>query len=303
VGAGVSEESEQTGSLPASVSAGSPARPENATAISETPEEAHVEVHHKPKPVHGWREFVGEYAIIVLGVLTALAAEQSVEWLHWQTEVSAARKAITQEIQENNSRLFGRRIAVASCMDRQAKEVAEALDALEAGRKPEPFTSFHVVTGSLVSDSEWQSERAAQTLVHFPRDELALLSRYYGQMQVFSAWIEEELDTWKELSVLENPPQSIGASDILRMRIALRIAQGFIAPAFMLGDLIGGVGGWRRAAFGFPHTDGGTGCIDGCAVAARQRQHGQRQQNKRKGFHQGLLSHSPPPQKMLMVAG
>src|SRR6185312_3914550 len=166
-------------------------------------------------------EFVGEYAIIVLGVLTALAAEQSVEWLHWQTEVSAARKAITQEIQENNSRLFGRRIAVASCMDRQAKEVAEALDALEAGRKPEHFTSFHVVTGSLVSDSEWQSERAAQTPVHFPRDELALLSRYYGQMQVFSAWIEEELDTWKELSVLENPPQSIGASDILRMRIAL----------------------------------------------------------------------------------
>jgi hypothetical protein len=37
---------------------------------------------HKPKPIHNWREFLKEYAIIVLGVATALAAEQGVEWLH-----------------------------------------------------------------------------------------------------------------------------------------------------------------------------------------------------------------------------
>ena len=30
---------------------------------------------HLPKPLHGWREFVGEVAIIVLGVLIALGAE------------------------------------------------------------------------------------------------------------------------------------------------------------------------------------------------------------------------------------
>ncbi|MDB5442210.1 MAG: hypothetical protein JWP73_586, partial [Phenylobacterium sp.] len=30
---------------------------------------------HKPKPWHGLREFLKEYAIIVVGVLTALAAE------------------------------------------------------------------------------------------------------------------------------------------------------------------------------------------------------------------------------------
>jgi len=30
---------------------------------------------HKPKPWHGWREFLKEYGIIVLGVLTALGLE------------------------------------------------------------------------------------------------------------------------------------------------------------------------------------------------------------------------------------
>lgn len=33
---------------------------------------------HKPKPWHGPREFLKEYLIIVVGVLTALAAEQTV---------------------------------------------------------------------------------------------------------------------------------------------------------------------------------------------------------------------------------
>ena len=30
---------------------------------------------HLPKPLHGWRAFLGEVGIIVLGVLIALAAE------------------------------------------------------------------------------------------------------------------------------------------------------------------------------------------------------------------------------------
>ena len=34
---------------------------------------------HLPKPLHGWREFVGEVAIIVLGVLIALTLEAVVD--------------------------------------------------------------------------------------------------------------------------------------------------------------------------------------------------------------------------------
>ena len=34
---------------------------------------------HLPKPLHGWREFVGEVGIIVIGVLIALGAEQLLE--------------------------------------------------------------------------------------------------------------------------------------------------------------------------------------------------------------------------------
>ena len=57
---------------------------------------------HKPKPWHGLREFLKEYAIIVVGkVLTALAAEQAVEWLHTRTEVAEAREALRHELGAN----------------------------------------------------------------------------------------------------------------------------------------------------------------------------------------------------------
>jgi hypothetical protein len=53
---------------------------------------------HKPKPWHGVREFLKEYAIIVVGVLTALGAEQAAEWGHRTEEVAQARKALHREI-------------------------------------------------------------------------------------------------------------------------------------------------------------------------------------------------------------
>lgn len=56
---------------------------------------------HLPKPLHGWRAFVGEVGIIVVGVLIALAAEQVVEALHWRAEMSGERQALYSEAREN----------------------------------------------------------------------------------------------------------------------------------------------------------------------------------------------------------
>ena len=56
---------------------------------------------HKPKPFHGWREFLKEYGIIVLGVLTALAGEQAVEEIHYRGEVREARAALKAEVEED----------------------------------------------------------------------------------------------------------------------------------------------------------------------------------------------------------
>jgi hypothetical protein len=58
---------------------------------------------HKPKTWHGPREFFREYLIIVIGVATALAGEQAIEWMHHQTELRETREALREEIAENGS--------------------------------------------------------------------------------------------------------------------------------------------------------------------------------------------------------
>src|SRR5690348_9153654 len=59
-----------------------PSEPIEGAAPSREGEGA-VEV-HKPKRWRGFRGFIKEYLIIVVGVLTALGAEQAAEWLHWK---------------------------------------------------------------------------------------------------------------------------------------------------------------------------------------------------------------------------
>ena len=44
-----------------------------------------------PKPLHGWRAFVGEVGIIVIGVLIALGAQQIAETIHWRFETAQLR--------------------------------------------------------------------------------------------------------------------------------------------------------------------------------------------------------------------
>jgi hypothetical protein len=191
----------------------------DAADATPPPEEPKMEI-HKPKPVHNWREFLKEYAIIVLGVATALAAEQAVEWLHWQGEVKAARQAIHAEMANNNGS-FVRRIAIAPCMKKQAGEAERILDDLEAKRPPGRFTVFHPGNGMLINDSEWQSERSAQSLTHFPREELAQMGRYYAQKGRIEGWTTDENTAWQELGALRHPPKDIAAGDLLRLRAAL----------------------------------------------------------------------------------
>lgn len=60
---------------------------------------------HKPNPWHGFREFLKEYAIIVVGVLTALGGEQIVEWAHHRAELVEARKALRAEVMNDAGNL------------------------------------------------------------------------------------------------------------------------------------------------------------------------------------------------------
>ena len=179
----------------------------------------------KPKPIHNMREFLKEVGIIVLSIVIAISLEQTVEFFHWKNEVKIARQAIAAEIAVNNASFYARRIAFAPCMDRQIREAQAMIADIEAKRKPRPFTSFHLTSGSLISDSEWQADRASQVLTHFSRSELALLSRYYTRSGTLDGIRDQERAAWRELSLLRNPSAELGPAELNRLRVNLITAQ------------------------------------------------------------------------------
>ena len=81
---------------------------------------------HKPKPWHGLREFLKEYVIIVVGVLTALAGEQVVERLDWAHKVHTAEDAMRAELLVDDGPQVYQREAMHDCL-------VARLDAIRAG--------------------------------------------------------------------------------------------------------------------------------------------------------------------------
>jgi len=122
-----------------------------ADPLPPPPEEPPMEF-HKPKPVHNWREFLKEYAIIVLGVATALLAEQGVEWLHWNSRVRDAIAAMRIELRNDDGPQAYERIALDSCF---AQELDAIQNAIEAGRPRQEIVAL--VKGYLAPTPTWDS--------------------------------------------------------------------------------------------------------------------------------------------------
>jgi hypothetical protein len=84
-----------------------------------------------PKPLHGWRSFLGEVGIIVLGVLIALGAGQSVESWQLHKKIERAEAAMRLELAEDDGPQAYGRVVIGGCLD---KEIATIHDG--AGQMP-----------------------------------------------------------------------------------------------------------------------------------------------------------------------
>jgi hypothetical protein len=161
-----------------------------------------------PKVPHGWREFLKEYAIVVLGVLTALVLEQMVGAAHDRALAREARQAIDQELQDNLDRVAYRADQQA-CNERRLNEVQALLagwhgdDAFPAGLK----VGFPGDVG--VSDQRWQANLTSGRFSEEPAEEQADQAGLYTLIRVIDMIENKEIDYWVRLRMLELGSQSL----------------------------------------------------------------------------------------------
>ena len=157
---------------------------------------------HLPKPMHGWRAFVGEVGIIVIGVLIALAAGQLVELVNQRKEAAQADDIIRGELAYNLGRLQSR-LQIRSCVDERISEIERLLDrAATQPRLQHPIWIGRPQYWTLQS-SRWDAESQAGHAALIDRRELAEYGLTYALMRDTENEMMLEQTDWAKLRMLE----------------------------------------------------------------------------------------------------
>jgi hypothetical protein len=153
---------------------------------------------HKPKPWHGVREFLKEYLIIVVGVLSALGAEQTVEVLHRHGEIEEARRALDDEVGFDLT-VFDTRLALRGCMDARLDELSRWRKAFDVG-PPLPLASLPpAIPGFVERTAVWRV--ATGTAVgQMPFSARVAYGRFYDAVAEGQDRRRRERDLWLDVA-------------------------------------------------------------------------------------------------------
>jgi hypothetical protein len=167
---------------------------------------------HKPKPWHGLREFLKEYAIIFVGVLTALAAEQVVENFHWTERTGEARQQLADELGTDASAGLAW-LSLAPCFNRQlvgleAQLWAARSSGVFAGHSPGYAPPLFVFT----SDA-WLNARSLQISDHLSPKEVRTFTQAYFFPPELSGDVTRLHEEAAELAPLSRPLPHITAAE------------------------------------------------------------------------------------------
>jgi hypothetical protein len=219
----ISQSNTPIGSHTAAISVESSALPGIPTTVQEHPKPM-LEVHAPHNAVHTWKSFFIHIAIIVIGLLIAVGLEQTVEWIHWRERVAQARESIHEETAKNG-RYYVLRQATQECISKRLGVLRSVVDAVAAHRPVEPIGHTNPEVGRPLADAIWESERASQTLTHFPRDELAKLSTVYAALVSLRRWEGQELNAYSNIAIMEGDPGRLGAEDLALLRQDIEMAE------------------------------------------------------------------------------
>lgn len=163
----------------------------------------------------GWRWFAAEYAVVFVGVLTALGAEQGVQALDHHRDVKQLRRALDQELAWNLARM--KDIAdTSTCTTERLNELQRWSDDFETAR-PQPLARVIDIPGFLIfRTAAWDSATSA-TLDQMPADVRIAYANFYAGVGNNRGYRQMVLDAWRDLAPYQN--QRLLTRDD-RMRVA-----------------------------------------------------------------------------------
>jgi hypothetical protein len=167
---------------------------------------------HLPKPLHGWRAFVGEVGIIVVGVLIALGAEQMVERWHWRSEVRETDRRMSDDMGYNLA-TAAERFAIDPCLRPRLGELRDELlksDPMWPGSRARfandlyksGCPSVYRTPNRPWMQASWLTALNGEVLGHFKPDRVQQFALLFDEVASIERTQAEEVDTAASLGDL-----------------------------------------------------------------------------------------------------
>lgn len=179
------------------------------------------------KPLHGWRAFIGEVAIIVIGVGIALVAQQLVENWNWQGQVAHADEQLIGESRDNFN-YAAEEVTAQPCLNVQLDRMLAAVTA--PGDRLTPLPPIASVFGPVAlrrpsrawRSDIWNSVLSDGIAAHLPDDRRQLFANLYAQLANERMLAEQATALNSRLNLMLNP---VALDLTLRARLLEEIAE------------------------------------------------------------------------------
>ena len=188
---------------------------------------------HLPKPLHGWREFAGEVGIIVVGVLIALGAEQSLENRNWHEKTRESELELRAELLDSAANA-DERIRFNTCFVGKLDDIQSRLLSENQQIAPPPYRSRYWTIVRLWSTDAWDTARAGDVLTHMPSEKVRTYAALYRQVAVIRDNLGLEQQYISDLSIL--PSFEGRMSEVTRDRLLAAVTRARRANEMIIRD-------------------------------------------------------------------
>jgi hypothetical protein len=179
-----------------------------------------MDIHTPRHPVHGWHELLKEVGIIVLGVLIALGAEQSVEAWHWHRKVADAEQAMRLELRDDDAPQAITRLALATCLDAQLDSIQAAIETGRDRRVIAALVSNYTPPARTWDSEAWTTTVASDVGSHSTADRMVTWSLPYRLVPLLQSVNLDELAETAQLEPTRSGAGPLTTQEADRMLVA-----------------------------------------------------------------------------------
>jgi hypothetical protein len=168
----------------------------------------------KPKLVKNWRELLKEWGIIVLGVLTALLAEQAVQSFEWRNKVDAAIADMDNELGSGDGPQAYARVSMHDCIASRLSQIRAAVERGDRKQSRKLIDSFWLPKGTYDSMAR-EAANASDIASHMPHERMLQYRITYEVVPDMDRLADRELADLAHLRALPATGGLIGTAEKL----------------------------------------------------------------------------------------